>query len=99
MRGRCFSIRDLRRFRHRRREAATRLVRLILEQVAKLRLPAIYQCPELAEEGGLLGFGPRFVELFRERARMVARILKGSKPFKATLVANFTRLRDVPVLK
>ena len=51
-----------------------------MEQAAKLRLPAIYQWPETAEEGGLLGYGPRFVELFRERARMVARILRGAKP-------------------
>jgi putative ABC transport system substrate-binding protein len=28
----------------------------------------------------LLGYGPRFIELFRERARMVAKILRGSKP-------------------
>ena len=28
----------------------------------------------------MLGYGPRFVELFRERARMVARILRGAKP-------------------
>src|SRR6202047_4033814 len=54
--------------------------RVIMEQAAKLRLPAIYQWPETAEEGGLLGYGPRFIELFRERARMVAKILRGSKP-------------------
>ena len=54
--------------------------RLIIEQAAQLRLPAIYQWPETAEEGGLLGYGPRFIELFRERARMVAKILRGSKP-------------------
>ena len=28
----------------------------------------------------MLGYGPRFIELFRERARMVAKILRGSKP-------------------
>jgi putative ABC transport system substrate-binding protein len=54
--------------------------RSIMEQTAQFRLPAIYQWPEMAEEGGLLGYGPRFIELFRERARMVARILAGSKP-------------------
>jgi putative ABC transport system substrate-binding protein len=54
--------------------------RVIIEQAAQLRLPAIYQWPETAEEGGLLGYGPRFIELFRERARMVAKILRGSKP-------------------
>ena len=54
--------------------------RVIIEQAAQQRLPAIYQWPETAEEGGLLGYGPRFIELFRERARMVAKILRGSKP-------------------
>ena len=54
--------------------------RVIIEQAAQLRLPTIYQWPETAEEEGLLGYGPRFIELFRERARMVAKILRGSKP-------------------
>jgi putative tryptophan/tyrosine transport system substrate-binding protein len=45
-----------------------------------LRLPAIFQWPETAEEGGLLGYGPGFVELFRQRAAMVAKILRGTKP-------------------
>jgi putative ABC transport system substrate-binding protein len=54
--------------------------RVILERAAELRLPAVYQWPEMAEEGGLLGYGPRFVEVFRQRARMVAKILSGAKP-------------------
>jgi putative tryptophan/tyrosine transport system substrate-binding protein len=54
--------------------------RVIMERTAELRLPAIYQWPEMAEEGGLLGYGPRFVDIFRERARMVAKILSGAKP-------------------
>jgi hypothetical protein len=31
--------------------------RVIIEQAAQLRLPAIYQWPETAEEEGLLGYG------------------------------------------
>src|SRR5262249_42606311 len=54
--------------------------RLIIERAAELRLPAVYQWPETAEEGGLLGYGPRFVDIFRQRARMVAKILNGAKP-------------------
>jgi putative ABC transport system substrate-binding protein len=54
--------------------------RLIIERAAELRLPAIYQWPETAEEGGLLGYGPRFVGVFRQRGRMVAKILSGAKP-------------------
>src|SRR5262247_3909817 len=51
-----------------------------IERAAELRLPAVYQWPETAEEGGLLGYGPRFVDIFRQRARMVAKILNGAKP-------------------
>jgi putative ABC transport system substrate-binding protein len=54
--------------------------RLIIDRTAELRLPAIYQWPETAEEGGLLGYGPRFVGIFRQRARMVAKILTGANP-------------------
>ena len=54
--------------------------RVIIERAAELRLPAIYQWPETAEEGGLLGYGPGFVEVFRQRARMVAKVLRGAKP-------------------
>jgi ABC-type uncharacterized transport system substrate-binding protein len=54
--------------------------RVIIEGANELRLPAIYQWPETADEGGLLGYGPSFVELFRERARMVAKVLRGVKP-------------------
>src|SRR5438128_10450151 len=54
--------------------------RVIIERAAELRLPAVYQWPETAEEGGLLGYGPRFVDVFRQRARMVAKILSGAKP-------------------
>jgi len=54
--------------------------RVIIERAAELRLPAVYQWPEMAEEGGLLGYGPRFVDIFRQRARMVAKILSGANP-------------------
>ena len=54
--------------------------RVIIERAAELRLPAVYQWPETAEEGGLLGYGPRIVDVFRQRARMVAKILSGAKP-------------------
>jgi putative ABC transport system substrate-binding protein len=54
--------------------------RVIIERAAELRLPAIYQWPETADEGGLLAYGPSFVEVFRQRARMAARVLRGAKP-------------------
>jgi putative ABC transport system substrate-binding protein len=49
-------------------------------RIAALRLPAMHQWPEVAEDGGLMGYGPRFVQTFRQRARIVARILRGAKP-------------------
>jgi putative tryptophan/tyrosine transport system substrate-binding protein len=52
----------------------------IIEQTAALRVPAIYQWPETVEEGGLLGYGPRFSEFLRQWARLAAKILRGAKP-------------------
>jgi len=54
--------------------------RIIIERAAALRLPAIYQWPETADEGGLLGYGPSINGVFRQRARMVAKVLRGTKP-------------------
>ena len=55
--------------------------RLILERVAALHLPAIYQWPETAEEGGLAAYGPRIVQLFRDvLARQLVKLLRGTDP-------------------
>ena len=54
--------------------------RSFIERISALRLPAMHQWPEVAEDGGLLGYGPRFAQVFRQRARLVARILRGAKP-------------------
>ena len=54
---------------------------LVLQRAAALRLPAIYQWPDMAEEGGLMAYGPSFIELYRQRARMVVKVLRGAKPF------------------
>jgi putative tryptophan/tyrosine transport system substrate-binding protein len=40
----------------------------------------MHQWPETPEEGGLIGYGPRFTGVFRQRARLVARVLRGAKP-------------------
>jgi putative ABC transport system substrate-binding protein len=45
-----------------------------------LRLPAIYQWPETVEEGGLLGYGPRWSEFMRLWARLAAKVLRGAMP-------------------
>ena len=51
----------------------------IFERTVALRLPAIYQSPEFAEEGGLIGYGPRITEMFRQMARQLAKIFNGEK--------------------
>jgi putative tryptophan/tyrosine transport system substrate-binding protein len=52
----------------------------VLEAVLAARLPAIYQWPETAEDGGLAAYGPRFTQVYRQRARQVAKVLRGAKP-------------------
>jgi putative ABC transport system substrate-binding protein len=54
--------------------------RTIIKRAGELRLPAIYQWPETAEEGGLIGYGPSFIDIFRQRAGIVAKVLRGAKP-------------------
>lgn len=52
----------------------------VIAEVTALRLPSIYQWPEDAEDGALIAYGPRFADTFRQRARMVAKVLRGAKP-------------------
>ena len=54
--------------------------RLIIARTAEAKLPAIYQWPETAEEGGLLAYGPSFIDIFRQRAGIVVKVLRGAKP-------------------
>ena len=54
---------------------------IVMERVAALGLPAIYQFPEEAEEGGFVAYGPRLVQIFRELiARQIVKVLRGVKP-------------------
>jgi putative ABC transport system substrate-binding protein len=52
----------------------------IIELAAKHRLPAIYEWPEQAEEGGLMAYGSSLPEGYRRLAAYVDRVLKGAKP-------------------
>jgi putative tryptophan/tyrosine transport system substrate-binding protein len=52
---------------------------LILDQMSRLRLPAIYQWPETSDLGGLIGYGPPFAQAYRQRARQVVKMLRGAK--------------------
>jgi putative ABC transport system substrate-binding protein len=52
----------------------------VVELAAKYRLPALYTHREFVEAGGLMTYGPSFVERFRRAATFVDKILKGAKP-------------------
>jgi putative tryptophan/tyrosine transport system substrate-binding protein len=54
--------------------------RPIMERVAALGLPTMYQWPEMAEEGGFAAYGPRLNKLPELGARMIAKLLQGIKP-------------------
>jgi putative tryptophan/tyrosine transport system substrate-binding protein len=54
---------------------------IILPRVAALGLPAIYQFPTMAEEGGLMGYGTRLDWIYRNIfARQLVKLLRGAKP-------------------
>jgi putative ABC transport system substrate-binding protein len=70
---------------------------IVMQRVAALRLPAIYQFPEEAEEGGFVAYGPRLVQIFRQLvAQQLVKLLRGTKvadvpveqPTKFELVIN-----------
>ena len=54
--------------------------RIIIERAAVQRLPAIYEWPEMAEEGGLIAYGPRLPLIYRQMARLMAKVLRGDHP-------------------
>ncbi len=52
----------------------------IVAFAAQHRLPAMYSFPEFVDEGGLVVYGPNFVDMFRRAGWYVDRILKGTNP-------------------
>ena len=59
---------------------------IIYERVAALSLPAMYQFPGMAEEGGLIAYGPNIIQVWRE-----------SMPRQATALLRGAKVADVPV--
>jgi putative ABC transport system substrate-binding protein len=63
-----------------------------------MRLPTIYNVREFIEAGGLMSYGPNFLDLYRRAADFVDKILRGAKPAnipveqptKFDLVVNLT---------
>jgi len=60
--------------------AATLHRDLIITLAARHKLPAIYAGRWFVTDGGLLSYGPDYVDQFRRAAGYVDRILKGEKP-------------------
>jgi putative tryptophan/tyrosine transport system substrate-binding protein len=53
---------------------------LIITLFARYRLPAVYENPVFAKDGGLVSYGADRVVQFRQAAAYVDRILRGEKP-------------------
>ena len=80
--------------------------KLIMERVAALRLPAIYDLPETAEEGGFAAYGSRLSQLFVEvMTQQLVKVFHGIKvadipveqPTKFELVINLKTAKAIGV--
>lgn len=84
---------------------STKFQHLIRDHLALRRLPAIWQWPEQAEDGGLMGYGPRINAVFDQCARQVAKLLGGAKvadvpveqPIKFELIINLKTAKTLSV--
>ena len=58
-------------------------MKVLLQRAAlalSARLPTIYGLREFVEAGGLMSYGPNFLDLYRRSASYVDKILRGTKP-------------------
>jgi ABC-type uncharacterized transport system substrate-binding protein len=53
---------------------------LIIDQVARYRIPTVYTVRQYSESGGLVSYGADFANQYRQAAFYADRILKGAKP-------------------
>jgi putative ABC transport system substrate-binding protein len=65
---------------------------------ARLRIPSIYPQHEWPEHGGLMSYGPNFVEVYRQVGVYTGQVLKGEKPANLP-VQQSTKLEFVINLK
>jgi putative tryptophan/tyrosine transport system substrate-binding protein len=54
--------------------------RIVIDRANATSLPAIYQWPDMAEDGGLIAYGPRLTTIYRQLARQVVKVLRGVSP-------------------
>jgi putative tryptophan/tyrosine transport system substrate-binding protein len=54
--------------------------KLIIERAARARVPAIYGASLSERDGGLISYGTTALELDRQVARQIDKILRGAKP-------------------
>src|SRR5919109_4964670 len=52
----------------------------IVHFMAEHRLPGMFPFREFVQEGGLLAYGPDYIDMYRRAATYVAKILRGAKP-------------------
>ena len=79
--------------------------KLIIEHARRDRVPTIYTLAANAQEGGLIAYGTTALELDRQVARQVDRILRGAKPgdlpieqpSRYQLVINLATARDLGI--
>jgi putative ABC transport system substrate-binding protein len=60
---------------------------LIIEYVNRNKIPVVYPFRVFAESGGLLSWGLDFVEVYRQAATYVDRILRGARPAELPIQA------------
>ena len=53
---------------------------VIIERLRRARLPSIFEWPESAQDGGLLGYGPRALLVYRLVAGLADKVLRGAAP-------------------
>jgi len=79
--------------------------RRIIELAARHKLPAIYEFIDMAQEGGLIAYGPDYRTGYRRAAHHIDRILRGTRPgdlpieeaMRYELVVNLRAAREAGI--